>query len=1671
MKKSAQKRSLGMVTIGLPLAAMLLCSTAALAEPMQFRRTLLNTGGKSPELCLRFAKSLDSKAGPHYADHVKITPSLRPDIRVSDHDLCLGGLAWSTRYKISLSSGIHDAQGRILADPISVSIATGDRKPSLSLAGEGFILPRRSAAGLDVQTVNMERVRLSVWRLSPVAAQNMTSMDTYPRVDTTQTSLETYEFERLRSRRLSQVWSGTMETRGARNAGVVTAFPIAKLIEGQKPGLYLVTAENALTPKGDSRIAAPLPKASDGSDDSDDYGLPIAAHWVNVSDTALTTMRGTDGLHVYARALSTALPLKNVTVRLVSQGGDDLGKAVSDSEGQVVFPVGLIKGKGADQPVTLLATGPNGDFTSVSLTQAWFDFSDRGAEGHVAPGPQQAVIVTDRGIYRPGESVNTTILLRDAQGKALDTLPLTVILRRPDGVKAQTLVLKPQEGGGFLNSFALSPSAAAGSWSLEAYVDPTSPPIGRASVLVQDFVPQTIAVEAKPGKNELAEGQPLPITIEGRYLYGAPAAHLHGEGLVRILRDEEPVPGLKGFVFGLATQNFSPDQQSVTVPDTDDAGQSKVLVSPDLPAGLTLPIKAEIRVSLFDPSGRSVTKTLSVPVKRDRLLIGMRVTTPPMGSDNATQPVPVEAIALSPDNKPIASRALTWTLVRENETYDWISESRGWHFVRHVIDEPLQHGTVTTDAQGRVHFAPELDGGRYRMILTDPTTNAATSQRFTTGWWSDSRERPNAPDRLSVSVRDKVLPVGGQTIVHVQAPFAGEAQIVIATDRVQSAKTVILPKGGLDIPVTAQADWPGGAYVLITAFRPLDTPARAHEPSRAVGLAYIGLDQAAHRLKIAVETPQVIRPQTKATLPVTIQGGKRVHFVVSAVDQGILALTQWKLPDVFDLVYGRRAFGLDVKDSYAHLMTPVGQAGLLREGGDEGGEGGGLSVTSTRIVSLFTGVITPDESGHARIPLDVPDFEGTLHLMVTAWSDDALGSAESDLLVRDPVFADLTLPRFLAPGDVATNLVSLVNTEGAAGRYAVTLSSTGPVHLTGAAKFDADLQKGGRQSFSTSMQADQSGIAHLTAKLADRQGRTILTRNWDLEIRPGHLPITQSTEQKQDPGQSYQASASLLAQFEPGSSAVTLGYSGVHGLNTIALLQNLEAGYGNDTTSLAASARGLLAFKGHEALARLTVPEGAKKRIDTAISMLVDREDAGGRFGSWRLNDGRLLPWEQIYAVDFLVHAKEAGYAVPQESLDHALDWLVTSQAQSPGIDDRHADNSENAVTPETRAYALYVLARAGRLDAPALRALGDSASARGMGGSSRVFWGDTVANATFADALALGHIAGGLALANERPSSNALFAMAVDALGPTLSGRPSMLDPSYWVYLRDLGGLVSLAAESGNNGLAQKLTDRFGLLDVPVPWISNATTTALLEAASAMNKPDPARGIAINGVEQPRPIALPLAVSPDADKLDGTKLSNTGTVPLWMTVTVTGTPKEAPDAISNGFTVKVSTVTMDGAPYDPAKGSQNDRFLVVIEGKSQDRNAHHCVLTQLLPAGWEIESVLRGREAEIVRDGEEGSDSDAPDPKAGPSFLGETTQTSAVALKDDRFFAAFDLRGGTYSPSSSRLLGSNDFRLAYIVRAVTPGQFLLPETVVRDRFSPALMGRNAAGRIVIAPR
>ncbi len=116
-----------------------------------------------------------------------------------------------------------------------------------------------------------------------------------------------------------------------------------------------------------------------------------------------------------------------------------------------------------------------------------------------------------------------------------------------------------------------------------------------------------------------------------------------------------------------------------------------------------------------------------------------------------------------------------------------------------------------------------------------------------------------------------------------------------------------------------------------------------------------------------------------------------------------------------------------------------------------------------------------------------------------------------------------------------------------------------------------------------------------------------------------------------------------------------------------------------------------------------------------------------------------------------------------------------------------------------------------------------------------------------------------------------------------------------------------------------------------------------------------------------------------------------------------------------------------------------------MINGKRTDPSQSvRTLVVDLLPAGFEIETatVSKGRSATDY------------------SWLPELTDTAYSEERDDRFIAALDLGSG-----------KGGFTLAYVVRAVTPGEFTYPAAVAEDMYEPETAGRTAIGRLTVAPR
>src|SRR5665213_2021183 len=264
----------------------------------------------------------------------------------------------------------------------------------------------------------------------------------------------------------------------------------------------------------------------------DSYG-PVATQWFIVSDLGLTVLSGSDGIHAMVRSLSTAQPDAGVKLRLVAVNNEILGEAATDADGNAVFEPGLARGTGGLSPQLVVAQTA-GDYAFIDLTRAAFDLTDRGVAGRTAPEKLDVFLTPERGIYRPGETVHLTALVRDDRANAVSDLAVTLVVERPDGVEFLRKTLSDGGAGGYTADVALDANAQRGSWTVKLYADPKGATIAEQSILVEDFEPERLAVTIDTTAKMLDRTKPATVNLEAHYLYGATAPDLPIEGDVKL---------------------------------------------------------------------------------------------------------------------------------------------------------------------------------------------------------------------------------------------------------------------------------------------------------------------------------------------------------------------------------------------------------------------------------------------------------------------------------------------------------------------------------------------------------------------------------------------------------------------------------------------------------------------------------------------------------------------------------------------------------------------------------------------------------------------------------------------------------------------------------------------------------------------------------------------------------------------------------------------------------------------------------------------------------------------------------------------------------------------------------------------------------------------------------
>jgi alpha-2-macroglobulin len=1525
----------------------------------------------------------------------------------------------NTEYTVKISGELNAADGSVLGKDVEQKVYTGALDPAVGFASQGSVLPARESRGLPIVSINVPEVDLEFLRVREKSLpQFFRSYQRAGRRSGWELDND-YDDREPISKLAEPVFTNRFAIDGKPNERVVTYLPIQDIEELQEPGLYFaVMKRTGLF--------------------SDQYDTTF----FTVSDIGLHIRAYKDKLFVHTASLQDGGGISGVELRILDAKGEDALKGQTDRNGNAMLPYTL------DAQQVLVARRGS-DVSMLPFNQPALDLSEFAVSGR-EPAWFDVFAWSGRDLYRPGEIVRISALLRDNDGKPVPAKgkkaqPLFVRLKQPDGKPFVESRIEASAQGYYSFEKSIPVEAPTGRWQVEFRTDPASAEAVQGMDLrIEEFLPERMKLDLAVADPVLKPGQPFKLQATGAYLYGAPAAGNRFTAKMSVSVEQRPLENLPGYFFGDPTVELPKEARDVIDATLDDAGKlDEEIKLPDEAKPVT-PIAAIVAGSLFETGGRSVNRTVKHVLWPADALVGVRPLFQPEDGADSESDARFELLRVGRDGKPRPAKGLKLTLIREHRDYHWnYDDGEGWDYDFTRRFETVETRTVDAGATA-LRFDVPVEWGEYRIDVLDPTTGLTMRYPFTAGWsWNDENRGLDArPDKVKLALDKTAYKTGDTMKVTVTPPHPGKGLLMVEGDRMLYVQEIDAKQGStFEIPVTKE--WERhDLYVTALVFRGGSASSKI-TPARAVGVAHVPIDRTMRRVDVGLVVPKQMRPEQnlQATVAVPAMAGQEAFVTVSAVDVGILNITRFPVPDANKHFFAQRRLGVDSYDVYGRVIESFdGDVARVRFGGDMALQPLAQArrpTSKVQTVDLFSGPVKLDAKGNANIPLKVPDFNGTLRVSALAYSSERYGNKDAEVVVRAPIVAEASYPRVLAPGDRSVVTLDLTNFTGKAGDFDVKVEGIGPLSIGDGGR-KQKLGIGGKSTLTFPLSANEG---YTTAQLrvrVDGNGFKV-DRRFDVPVRPAWPSVVRVKTQVLSDTSPISLDTAFADGLMPGSVTAQMTVSALPPIPFASAVQGmLDYPYGcaEQTTSKGYAALVMDAETANMLDAKGLEPAKRRARMDGAFGRLASMQTANGHFSMWG-DDGYVNPGLTPYIVEFLLDAREAGFQVPEQMLQKALQRL--NEDLLAGGSEFYGYDHRNHLKFAYQAHAGYALARVNRAPLGTLRGLYDNERKKAMTG------------------LPLVHL--GLALSLQGDKSRGAKAIAA---GFAFKNERHGYLGDYSSPLRDSALMIALTHERGLSkaqydasvlALSKELELRRG-----ERWfyLSTQEQVALARLGKALLADQKKL---LSGTWRFGEDAVPAqerrmhGKRADYAMLSrGFRFEPQGTPPLYASLEVAGVPRTPPAPDKSVIGIERTWYTTDGKPWTPKPIAEGEALIVALK-ITADQDMPDALLTDLLPAGLEIENFNLSdakQWADVVVDG-----IDITDRSSAANILHEE-------YRDDRFVAAIKLSSGQTA------------RVFYLVRAVTPGTYTVPPSLVEDMYRPQLRGVSKsvpAAMTVVQPR
>lgn len=1502
-------------------------------------------------------------------------------------DFAAGGV-----YTFRFGAGLRSLPGAELGVDVVRAVNFPDRPPALSFSADGSYLSPAGPMPVALTAVNIADCEVTLARILP---ENLVffAMRQAGRYDRSYS----YGLEAAAEKLSAPVATRTLAVGRRPNEIATLRLDLRDWLGDGAGGAYELTARH--------------PKAGE------------TRKLVVVTDLGLSIKSERDGLLVWAVSLREGRPVGGARVTVFAENNRLLAEAETDADGLARLacrtddpdapPFLVLARRGADISYALLEGGVPIAPEKLAAERPYV------ADGH------EACVFTDRGIYRPGETLRVKAVVRNRAQEAPDPFPVELCVYRPDGRVHRRWTALLSEVGTAEWSEPWPDYLPLGRYRLALAVPGAENAMGETQVLLEEYAPPQIAVELRADDRRFPTGTPLEFSVSARHLFGRPASGLLARAAATVEATPFAPDGWSDWRFGDSEKQFPRLHRELGQATLDDAGvaQWRLGLAPEWrpPAALRVTLSATV----IETSGRAVTSWAARVVDSYPFYIGLR--SPNLGGAveaGAEQTISVAAV--SPNGEVFAAaerleaelfRIEHTTLLRRRD------DGRLAYETVRLLSSVAKMPVTLTAGRGETRCTPDR-AGDYLLVVRDPASCSSSSLPFYAAdrgesWVGWAMERP---DRVEIQLdRPRYLP-GDRVQATIKAPFAGLALVTVETDRVLARR--LIPMSGntaaVELPVTEA--WRPNAWLTVSVVRPV-TPAKVWTPHRAVGLAAVAVDAPERRLSLDVEAPKQIRPQSRLEAVVRVRDSAgapaaNAEVVVAAVDEGICNLTDFRTPDPAAWFQALRKPGVNLFDLYGDLVPLLDERLSGAASHPPGGEGAALArrlnpirARRFRPTALWSGTVHTDEAGIARVNFDVPEFTGELRVMAVAVNRQATGSTARAVTVKRPLVVETALPRFLAPGDQCLMSLAIFNETGADQTVRVTVQSDGPLTVRDYPR-TLRLAAGAQTTVRAPLTAGaRPGLAQ--CRIEVEAGEERYAEAIELPIRPAAPPVTVLRDGVVSAGGSAEIRAPDDWLAETVEAEIWCGADPEIALGG-ALDQLLRYPYGclEQTVSSAFPLLYLADLAQRVRPAALGAME-TEHFARAALWRVLGMQQTHGGFALWP--NGETQEWASIYAAHFLVEATRAGLDVPAERRDAALDFLRELLRRPTPAD---ADSPAWRYDRARRAYACHVLALAGKPD---------------HGWNARLLETADRLNASARCNLALALILSG------RPrEAGALLNSAAKApeSGRQLGGN---LDSP----ARDLALELAARLETDpSDPRVAQLAMRLSGLRVNGAWLTTQESAMALMALGKYYRarPRPAAAFEAELEVGGRRFALDhTGIFRWNGELDGRaplRWRNRGPGPLLYFARLHGVPASGRvEEGDHGLRVRRQLLDWNGNPLDGGAWPTGEAAVVRIVLDTMEQNFDNIVIEDLLPAGLEIENPALAT-SQIT------------------PWIGESAQwVQQRDLRDDRLIL---FTGPVY--------GRREFH--YTVRAVTPGRYVWPAIQASAMYDPSVRSAHGGGSL-----